>query len=318
MSVTRMPGVVAGSLAVLLAGSLAGSGYLWHQSNLTRGALQAELSTARSEVADLTQARGTLAARLDESEAELARLRAASAERDRLDALAQGLSTGTSRLATAINTDLSKAWTDAASAQEALFASPSPESRDAFRKALEGATAAASAAREAHASLAAFIEAGASDLEKVRPAELASARERLTAAEASITRVTHAVGQTLASLRDVPFTALASEDWRTTPLDVGDGEVVAVAAEGTWRWSPVMGSAVNAAGQAGPASMRLDREVGNGALLVRMRGSSRTHAGVGGILPDRRGQVEVRINDTTTTDNDGAMDLTLIAFRPLS
>ncbi len=306
------------SLAVLLAGSAAGSGYLWHTSSVTRGALEAEIAAARSEVADLTQARGALAARLDESSAELERLRAASAERDRLDALAQGLSAGVSRLAGSINTDLSKAWTDAATAQEALFASPSPESRDAFRKALEGATTAASGAREAHVALAAFIEAGGAELEKVRPAELAAARERLTSAEASITRVTHAVGQTLASLRDVPFTALASEDWRTTTLDVGDGEVVAVAAEGTWRWSPVMGNAVDASGQAGPASMRVDREVGNGALLVRMRGSSRTHAGVGGILPDRRGQVEVRINDTTTTDNDGAMDLTLIAFRPLS
>jgi hypothetical protein len=306
------------SLAVLLAGSAAGSGYLWHTSNVTRTALEAEINAARGEVADLTLAHATLSARLSEADTELARIRAANAERDRLDALAQGLSSGLARLAATVNTDLAGAWTQAAAAQEALFASPSPESRDAFRKALEAAAAQARSTGEVRAELAAFIDTNATELAAHRSAELEAARTRVASADASITRATHAVGQTLASLRDVPFTALASEDWRTTTLDVGDGEVVAVAAEGTWRWSPVMGNAVDASGQPGPASMRVDREVGNGALLVRMRGSTRTHMGVGGILPDRRGQVEVRINDTTTTDNDGAMDLTLIAFRPLS
>lgn len=309
---------VALSLAVLLAGSAAGSGYLWHTSKVARTALEAEVAAARGEVAELTLARGALSARLSEADTELARVRGANAERDRLDALAQGLSGGLARLAAAVNTDLAGAWGQAAAAQEALFASPSPETRDEFRKALEGGAEQARAAGAVRTELAAFIETSATDLAAHRGAELDAARTRLASAEASITRATHAVGETLASLRDVPFTALASEDWRTTTLDVGDGEVVAVAAAGTWRWSPVMGSAVDAGGQAGPASMRVDRELGNGALLVRMRGSTRTHAGVGGILPDRRGQVEVRINDTTTTDNDGAMDLTLIAFRPLS
>lgn len=319
------------SLGVLLAGSAAGSAYLWHSGNVTQQALSIELAqvksqldTSTSDVARLTLDRDDLTSRLAAAQLEretlvnrVAEQERAEQERERIGARSRELAAGVQRLAESVNTTLAQAWAAAGAAQEKLFQSPSRESREAFGESVAKAAEAAAASGALRGELEALMLASENDLRASHAAELDAARARIVAAGESITRVERATQRTLASLRDVPFTALANEDWRTTALDLTEGEVFAIESQGQWRWSPVMGSEVGPAGQRGPASMRLRQDLGNGALLVRVRGSERIFAGDAGVLPDRTGQVEVRINDTTTSDNKGAMDLRLVAFKPL-
>jgi hypothetical protein len=319
------------SLGVLLAGSAAGSAYLWHTGSLAHEALSVELAEAKNKldasagmVASLRLDRDDLTTRLAAVELDRETLTAQvreqerlAQERQRIDALSRELARNVQDLAQAVNTTLAQAWLDAGAAQESLFQAPTDASRKAFAESVTKASEAAAAADALRAQLEDFVLAHENDLRAAHAFELDAARARIIAAGEPITRVGDATQRTLASLREVPFTALASEDWRTTALDLGEGEVFAIQSQGQWRWSPVMGSEVGASGQRGPSSMRLRPDLGNGALLVRVRGSERIHPGDAGVLPDRPGQVEVRINDTTTSDNKGAMELRLVAFRPL-
>lgn len=311
------------TLTAALLTTLAGGGYLYLRNQSHQKALAEQLGTRTAEVEQFRSQLGDTSSKLDHASAELVRTSADLSQateqlaksRAESEAIA-GMQARLLKLTNSANTELADAWEQAGAAQQKLFDEPSHEAFTNLKNGIARAQNLVKACRTQADELEAFLLTSESLLAR-SAADVAAVRTRMADAKSQFDAIGVKLDETSASLREARFTALANEGWTGTDVSVSDGEVLAISASGQWRFARGDQGLSGPEGENASPAVRLAPQVPNGALIARFRGSQLVHKALGGIQPDRAGKLELRINDTTGSDNDGTMEVTLFAFKPI-
>lgn len=116
------------------------------------------------------------------------------------------------------------------------------------------------------------------------------------------------------SVRDASFDIDSAKEWQSTGIYVKNGDLVVVAAEGTWTVGPLAGRC-NADGMSGHENDSYNSNFSHGGLLVASDDSV-LGAGGGEFTATSTGKIKLRCNDRKYTNNSGQIRVRVLAITP--
>lgn len=317
-----------------------------HQAQVERskadgGALQAQLATAtadgealRAEVAEARAQLAELQTQLNEAQSQLGEARAqladSQAKGETLQAQVAALSDKSSRvelraatverLAQARNALTRAATSLKAAADELdqgikiLMVTPDDGTFKSVQTAFAKLKRAHGDLGKADVALTTELSTSAAIIGGDAP-EYTGARAELLRCREAQTKVGPIIAAFEQGTKRGDFTVVADQAWQTSAVDVLPGDVVALKYAGSWVWGPRAGNRVDYRGENGAPEYRAFSNAPNGALVLRVRGSEQAAIASATFVPDRRGPIEFRINDSQVADNSGAIDVTIYVVR---